>query len=78
MKRKDFQNYIWYPVTDETYWVEEYPEEFPNCQTIVICTDPYLFAGGILTRSNCFIGWGTMSKYHKWKFMIIEKPKTTI
>ena len=28
MKRKDYENYKWYPVTDETYWVEEYCDEF--------------------------------------------------
>ena len=41
MKRKDYQNYIWYPVTDETYWAEDYPEEFPNCQTIVCQKNEY-------------------------------------
>lgn len=35
MKRKDYKNYKWYPVTDETYWAEEYCDEFPNCKTIV-------------------------------------------
>lgn len=35
MKRKDYENYKWYPVTDKTYWVDNYCDEFPNCKTIV-------------------------------------------
>ena len=35
MKRKDYENYKWYPLTDNEYWVEEMPYEFPNCVTIV-------------------------------------------
>ena len=73
MKRKDYKNYVWYPLTDEEYWVEEYPEEFPNCQTIVYCTrkeiDPFL-----RTQETAYMGWGTMAKYGEHKFMIIEKP----
>lgn len=73
MKRSDFKNYIWYPVTDETYWVEEYPDEFPNCHTI-ICNTQESVCPNILTQDSSFMGWGTMAKYGNWKFMIIENP----
>jgi len=74
MKRKDYKNYVWYDVTDETYWVEEFPEEFPNCQTIVCCKE--YINEGIYTQQSIFLGWGTMAKQVEfgWKFMIIEKP----
>lgn len=77
MKRKDYQLYKWYSVTDETYWVEEYPKEFPNCETIICCTRPDI-CESILTRAHAYIGWGTMAKYGEWKFMIVEKPTITI
>ena len=35
MKRENYENYKWYPVTDNEYWVEENQEEFPNCNTII-------------------------------------------
>ena len=76
MKRQDYQNYIWYPVTDETYWVEEYPNEFPGCQTIV--RDKSCTFGGlphIMTQSKCQLGWGTMSKSDYFEFMIIDNSK---
>jgi len=71
MKRKDYQNYVWYPVTDETYWVNEYPEEFPNCETI-LCWKPNEEDCIIYTKSSAYMGWGTMAKYGDWYFMIIE------
>lgn len=74
MKREDYKNYIWYPITDETYWVEDYPKEFPNCQTIICCTRPDIDAN-IRTRHTAYIGWGTMAKYNEWMFMIIEQPR---
>ena len=74
MKRKDYENYKWYPVTEETYWVEEEPDEFPNCQTIVIWDMSDYKPQNILTQSMAYLGWGTMAKQEEWKFMIIEKP----
>ena len=73
MKRTDFENYKWYPVTDETYWAEEYPDEFPGCQTIIRdknCT----FDGlpHIMTRNKAYLGWGTMAKSDYFEFMIID------
>ncbi len=70
MKRSDYENYTWYPIVDEgEYWVEDYPEEFPGCKTIL--TDgEYLY-----TRGTSFLGWGTMAKYGGWWFMIIEIKK---
>ena len=73
MKRKDYKNNVWYPLTDEEYWAEEYPTEFPNCQTIICCTRPEIDQI-IRTKETAYIGWGTMAKYNEWKFMIIEKP----
>ncbi len=73
MKRSDYKNYVWYPLTDDEYWVEDYPDEFPNCRTIICCTRPEI-AEGIFTYQSAFMGWGTMAKYGEWKFMIIEKP----
>ncbi len=72
MRRKDYENYKWYPVTDDTYWVNEYPDEFPNCETIV-CWKPNYDNSIIYTRSTVFLGWGTMAKSNEWYFMIIEK-----
>ena len=77
MKREDYKNNVWYIVTDENYWVEEYPEEFPNCQTIVCCIDQDI-DDLIRTRNQTYIGWGTMAKYDQYRFMIIEKPTITI
>ena len=74
MKRKDYQNYVWYELTDDEYWTEEYPDEFPGCQTIICCTRPEI-CENILTQNTAFLGWGTMAKCGEWKFMIIEKPK---
>ena len=73
MRRSDYKNYVWYPLTDEEYWAEEYPEEFPNCQTIICCIRSDI-DNTIRTQSTSYIGWGTMAKYGEWKFMIIEKP----
>lgn len=73
MKKSDYELYKWYPITDETYWVEDYPEEFPNCQTIICCTRTDIDTT-IHTRRTAYIGWGTMAKYQEWMFMIIEKP----
>ena len=75
MLRKEYDLYKWYPLTDETYWAEEYPEEFPNCQTIVCCTRPEIDET-IRTRKTSFLGWGTMAKYGEWMFMIVEKPSS--
>lgn len=73
MKRKDYKNFVWYPVTDETYWAEDYPEEFPGCQTIVRdkgCT----FHGipHIMTQNKSCLSWSTMAKSDNFEFMIID------
>ena len=73
MKRKDYKNFVWYPVTDETYWVEDYPEEFPGCQTIIRdknCT----FRGipRIMIQDKSYLSWSTMSKSDNFEFMIID------
>ena len=73
MNRKEYRNYTWYPVVDEEYWVDEYSEEFPNCETIV-CWKPCGEKSIIYTKDTCFLGWGTMAKSDDWWFMIIEKP----
>ena len=77
MKRKDYENYKWYPLTDEEYLVEEMPYEFPNCVTIVYNTQNRLENNiDIKTYQNCSRGWGAMAKQGTYKFMIIEKaPK---
>lgn len=67
MKREDYKNFVWYPVTDDTYWVEDEPE-FDNCFTIVKRVDEPM----VYTRDNIFLGWGTMAKFGCWLFMIIE------
>ncbi len=75
MKRKDYKNYVWYDLTDDEYWVEEWPDEFPNCQTVVIDTrNKFDECYHVLSQSQAYMGWGTMAKYGDWKFMIIEKP----
>jgi hypothetical protein len=74
MKRVDYELNTWYPLTDNEYWVEEYPDEFPNCNTIVTCLYQR-FGNEIKTYQSCSIGWGTMAKDGCWYFMIIEKPK---
>ena len=74
MKRSDYELYKWYPLTDNEYWAEDYPDEFPNCQTIVCCTRPEI-CGSILTQRHAYMGWGTMAKDDEWMFMIIERPQ---
>ena len=77
MKRKDYELYKWYQVTDETYWVQNLDDEtkgeFIGCVTIVRDKNN-LFNGWpyIMTQQNCHIGWGTMAKYGNYEFMIIE------
>ena len=73
MKRLNYKNFIWYPITDEEYWVEEFPEEFPNCCTIVCEED----SERIYDIRTAFLGWGTMAKYGWW-FMIIDKKLPNI
>jgi len=73
MKREYYKNFVWYPVTDETYWVEDYPDEFPNCQTIVCQKNEY-GTSNILVDTTTWMGWGTMAKRGDFYFMIIEKP----
>lgn len=76
MKKENYKLNTWYPLTDDEYWVEEYPEEFPNCQTIV-CNSENVDSVKhcIMTYHNCSIGWGTMAKEGTYFFMIIEKPE---
>ena len=73
MKRSDYKNYVWYPIKNEgDYWVEKFPNEFPNCNTIVRCRAPYNNYPEVETRENCKTGWGTMAKYGCFDFMIID------
>lgn len=74
MTNKEYKKNVWYDVVDEAYWAEEYPDEFPNCFSIICETNSY-GKQNIYTRSNCNIGWGTMAKRDNYKFMIIEKPE---
>ena len=71
MERKFYHLNEWYPVTDDEYWVEEYPEEFPNCHTVIYSES----FGGIYTQHDMNLGWSTMAKAGSFKFMIIENPK---
>ena len=77
MKRENYENYKWYPLTDNEYWVEEMADEFPNCNTIVYCPDSR-WPDDIKTYQSCSIGWGTMAKSEEYYFMIIEKPKCNV
>lgn len=76
MKREDYKNNVWYPLTDDEYWVDYwYVAEFPNCQTIV--TESQRVSGvphKLMTYDTCPIGWSTMAKAGTYFFMIIEKP----
>lgn len=80
MKRKDYKNNVWYPLTDNEYWVDYgYADEFPNCQTIVCDTKQVPGVKHcIMTYQNCTIGWGSMAKTGTHFFMIIEKPQNEI
>ena len=74
MKKEDYKPFVWYDVTDENYWVEDYPEEFPNCHTIFFNKD-----NGFFFRETAYLSWGTMAKYNYryndgWKFMIVSEP----
>ena len=73
MERKFYRNYVWYNLTDDEYWAEDFPEEFPNCVTIICCTRPEIDSL-IRTQHTAYLGWGTMAKSGEWKFMIIERP----
>lgn len=75
MKRIDYKNYIWYPLTDEEYWAEEFPEEFPGCYTLIAMPEIDGNSWSIYNRDTAFMGWGSMAKRGNFKFMIIEKPK---
>lgn len=77
MKRENYENYKWYPLTDNEYWVEEMPDEFPKCNTIVYCPNSR-WPDDIRTYQSCSIGWGTMAKSEQYYFMIIEKPKCNV
>ena len=35
MKRENYENNRWYPLTNNECWVEDLPEEFPNCMTLI-------------------------------------------
>lgn len=72
MKRENYENYKWYPVTDDEYWVEENQEEFPNCNTIINYTKSR-WPHDIKTYQSCSLGWGTMAKTEGYYFMIVEK-----
>ena len=72
MLRKDYDNYKWYPVTDETYFVEDYTDEFPNCRTIIKDIDNCIY-----TMGDIYLSWSTMAKSNSYGeiqywFMIIE------
>lgn len=77
MKRENYENYKWYPLTDNEYWIElGCLDEFPNCQ-IIVC-DTFQMKGirhDIMTYHDCPFGWSTMAKSGTYMFMIIEKPK---
>lgn len=74
MKRTDYLNFKWYPLTDKEYWVDD-DDEFPNCQTIVVdMSNTFNGHHQIMTYSQAYLGWGTMAKYGTFKFMIIEEP----
>ena len=55
------------------YWVEEFPYEFPYCQTIVWYHPESGENYGVVTQSTSYLGWSTMAKQGGWYFMIIEK-----
>ena len=76
MKREDYKNNVWYPLTDDEYWVDYgYTDEFPNCQTIVAETSSIIGTKhSIMTYDTCYMGWSTMAKTGTYFFMIIEKP----
>ena len=77
MKREDYKLNVWYPLTDNEYWIEfgGCQDEFPNCQTIVCDTYPMEWIRhDIMTYHNCPFGWSTMAKSGTYMFMIIEKP----
>ncbi len=77
MKRENYKNNVWYPLTDETYWAQEYPEEFPYCQTVVAqkAMKGYeVYVDNMMTWETCPYGWGTMAKAENFFFMIIELP----
>jgi hypothetical protein len=75
MKRENYKLNTWYPLTDDEYWVEEYPEEFPNCLTIVYDSKKLWGCDDVKTYRTCSCGWGTMAKEGTYFFMIIEKPE---
>lgn len=76
MNKENYKPHIWYPLTDNEYWVDygEYPD-FPNHQTLVFNTANDGWYHTILSIENCSQGWGAMAKQGTWMFMIVEKPK---
>ena len=80
MKRENYKNNVWYPLTDDEYWVDyDYQDEFPNCQTLVVDTeDTNGVKHRIMTYNMCTLGWSTMAKQESWCFMIVEKPQNEV
>ena len=73
MKRKDYENNKWYKITDDNFWVEDLEDEFPGCFTVVCDFNAY-DEPFICTRDSSYAGWGTLAKYGKAMFMIVELP----
>ena len=77
MNKEDYKLYMWYPLTDNEYWVDVgvLQELFPDCQTIVCDTVRGSINNHIMTYNDCHISWNTMAKRGTFKFMIVEIPK---
>ena len=70
MKRDQYKAYKWYPIIENTYWIETLTEEFPQCRTIVrhnIKNSIELY-----TITDSYLTWETMIKEGNWAFMIID------
>lgn len=73
MKRENYENYKWYPLTNNECWVEDLPEEFPNCLTLIYNINSR-FGDYIRCYSTSSLSWESMASYGTYYFMIIEKP----
>ena len=73
MKRENYENNRWYPLTNNECWVEDLPEEFPNYMTLIYNKN-HLLGDCLRGYTYSALSWETMASYNSYYFMIIEKP----
>ena len=73
MKRENYKNNKWYPLTNNECWVEDLPEEFTNCMTLIYNKNAR-FGDYVRSYNSSSLTLETMESYNSYYFMKIEKP----